>query len=285
MIKNENMNKESINAMKEFQKKHVKSNIFLHKIFFAFLLCLNLVLLIFIIIYKSKISQIKLRNEANTNILSKNKIQFDSNENKIQKKLVNIFSNLHSYTYYFSYIFETSKEVNLMKNTIKDFYEEQNIKLKPEEFTIYCKFQGISDGDGSYILKEKINYSYNTFILIEAENNIKFGFFIQGAIIEESYHKYDDRENNCFLLFFKSEKMFKCKGDKTKLKIKNDKSGILIIGEDDISIKNHFLNEEKCGTINFPFKSFENGISNDIDLNGEFRINGIEIFNIDFHNN
>ena len=198
---------------------------------------------------------------------------------------MNIFSTFHSYTYYFSYIFETSQEVNLMKNSIKSFYEEKNIKLNPAEFSMYCKFQGITDGDGPYILKEKINYSFNTFILFEAENKIKFGFFIQDAIIDESYHKYDDRGINCFLLFFKSEKIYKCKGDKTKLKIKNDKNGMLIFGEDDIIIKNNFLNKEKCGKINFPFKSFENGINNDIDLNGEFQVKGIEIFSLDLYNN
>ena len=93
-----------------------------------------------------------------------------------------------------------------MKNSIKSFYQEQNINLNPDNFTIHFKFQGITDGDYFDILYKKLNYCYNTFILIEAENKIKFGFFIQGAIIHESYYQYDDRENNCFLLIFKVEK-------------------------------------------------------------------------------
>ena len=284
-MKNENMNVESINKIKIFQNKYKKSNILLHKIIFAFLFCLNLVFGFFIVIYKSKISEIKLKNDKNSIILSENKNFVINNENKIQNKLVNIFSYLHSKNYYFSYIFETSQEVNLMKNSIKSFYQEKNINLNPDIFTIYFKYQGTTDGDYSYILHDKINYSFNTFILIEAQNKIKFGFFIQGAIIDESYHKYDDRDNNCFLLFFKSEKMYKCKGDKTKLKLKKEDNEILIIGENDIIINNHFLSQGNHGVINFPFKSFENDINNEIDLNGEFQINGIEIFAMDFHNN
>ena len=171
-----------------------------------------------------------------------------------------------------------------MKNSIKDFYKEQNITLFPEYFVLYFKYQAIRDGDTFEILKEKINYSFNTFIIIEAENKIKFGFFIQGAIIQETYYDYDDRENNCFLLFFKSEKIYKCKGDKTKLKIKDNKNGILIIGEDDVIIKENFLNKGNYGKINFPFNSFDNGMNNDIELNGEFKIKGIEIFALVLYN-
>ena len=284
MLKNTNINEESINAVKEFQKKQTNNNIFLHKIFLFFLLCLNLALISFIIIYKTKISEIKLRNDENANNLFESKKSFNKEKNEIQKKLVNIFSYIFSYGYYFSFSFETSKEVNLMKNSIKDFYAEQNIELFPENFKLYFKYQAIRDGDSFEILKQKINYSFNTFIIIEAEKKIKFGFFIQGAIIQETYYEYDDRENNCFLLFFKSEKIYKCQGDKTKLKIKDNKNGILIIGEDDVVIKENFLNTGNYGKINFPFKSFENNIDNDIELNGEFKIRGIEIFSIVLYN-
>ena len=80
MLKNANINEESINAVKEFQKKQTNNNIFLHKIFLFFLLCLNLALISFIIIYKTKISEIKLRNDENANIFL-----FLS---KLQKKLI-----------------------------------------------------------------------------------------------------------------------------------------------------------------------------------------------------
>ena len=285
MINNTNINEESINEVKEFHKKQINAIIFLHKISIFFLFSLNFCLTIFIIIYKSKISEIKLRTNENTNSFLEKKKSFISNKNEIQKKLVNIFSYIFSHTYYFSFAFETSKEVNLVKNSIKDFYKEQNINLIPENFIFFFKYQAIRDGDKYDILKEKINYSFNTFILIETKNNIKFGFFIQGAIIQESYYEYDDRENNCFLLFFKSQKIYKCNSDKTKLEIKNKKKGILIIGEDDIIIKDNFLNRGNYGKINFPFKSFENGINNDIDLNGEFQVKGIEIFSLDLYNN
>ena len=285
MNKNENMNNESINAMKDFQKKQIKTNILLHKIIIFFLICINSGILAFIILYKSKISKIIAKNSKSLNKFIEDKQMLNKKDTQINKKLVNIFSSLRSMSYYFSYIFETTEEINLMKNSIKEIYKDENITINPEEFEMYFKFQGITDGDGYYILKNKINYSCNTFILIEAENKIKFGFFIKGAIIQESYFPYDDRENNCFLLFFNSKKIYKCKGDKTKLKINKNKNSIIIIGDDDIIIKDHFLNKGNHGKINFPFKSFENGINNEIELKGEFQIKGLEIFLIDVYNN
>ena len=86
-----------INAVKEFQKKQTNTNIFLHKIFLFFLLCLNLALISFIIIYKTKISEIKLRNDENANNLFESKKSFNKEKNEIQKKLVNIFSYIFSY--------------------------------------------------------------------------------------------------------------------------------------------------------------------------------------------
>ena len=70
-----------------------------------------------------------MRTNENTNSFLEKKKSFISNKNEIQKKLVNIFSYIFSPTYYFSFAFETSKEVNLVKNSIKDFYKEQNINL------------------------------------------------------------------------------------------------------------------------------------------------------------
>ena len=65
MMKIENMNDNSIKEMKNFQQKYKKSNIFLHKIALAFLCCLNFVLVIFIVLYKSKISNMKAKYDKN----------------------------------------------------------------------------------------------------------------------------------------------------------------------------------------------------------------------------
>ena len=69
MMKKENMNDNSIKEMKNFQQKYKKSNIFLHKIALAFLCCLNFVLVIFIVLYKSKISNIKTKYDKNNIIM------------------------------------------------------------------------------------------------------------------------------------------------------------------------------------------------------------------------
>ena len=80
--------------------------------------------------------------------------------------------------------------------------------------------------------------------------------------------------------------MFKCIGDKNKLKIEEDDDGMLIFGDNDIIIKNNYLQyDKKMGIINFPFKSFDvSTINNNIftDTTGEFHVRSIEVYFFDF---
>ena len=58
-----NMNQESIKSIKDFNKKQVESNIKLHKVFLSMVIVVNIILVIFIIIYKLKISSIKSKSD------------------------------------------------------------------------------------------------------------------------------------------------------------------------------------------------------------------------------
>ena len=62
MIKNSNINEESIKAMKEFRQKQIQSNIKLHILFLILIILLDLGLLIFILIYKKKNKWYKIKN-------------------------------------------------------------------------------------------------------------------------------------------------------------------------------------------------------------------------------
>ena len=79
--------------------------------------------------------------------------------------------------------------------------------------------------------------------------------------------------------------MFKCIGDKNKLKIIED-DDMLIFGDNDIIIKNHYLKfDKKMGIINFPFKSFDVSTINNnnfTDTTGEFHVRSIEVYSFDF---
>ena len=150
---------------------------------------------------------------------------------------------------------------------------------------IYFRYQGIVDGDSYYILREKIEYGYYNLFLIESENKYRFGFFIENLLALEEDNKYVYKEKDCFLFSFQKEGMFKCIGDKNKLKIIED-DDMLIFGDNDIIIKNHYLKfDKKMGIINFPFKSFDvSTINNNIftDTTGEFHVRSIEVYSFDF---
>ena len=70
---------------------------------------------------------------------------------------------------------------------------------------------------------------------------------------------------------------------KKKLEIKNNDEEMIIIGNNDIIIQKNYLERDKSGIINYPFKSFDisninsNIITGEI---GEFNIKELEIFHL-----
>ena len=160
--------------------------------------------------------------------------------------------------------------------------------LNINKIDLHFKYQSVRDGDIFSSLKEIIDYSIHTLFLIKIENEMKFGFFIEDTILIEN-EKYIYRDNNCFMVSFQKEGIFKCIGDNNKLEISDNNDGLIIIGDGDIIIKNNFLQFEKnMGKINYPFKSFDiSNINKNIftESNGEFKIRGIEIFSFIINNN
>ena len=286
MINNKNINEESIKAMKEFREKQIQSNIKLHILFFILIMLLNLGLFIFILIYKSKISEIKSKTNKNSSSINNDKDSLAQNRNEISHKLINIMANSYSGNYHFSFILETSEQVDKVKNSIVEFYKEKNMNLDKNKFNMNFKYHGIFDGDSFSTLKDLIGFSYHLFFCIEDITHKTFGFYIEDIILFDKKNKYIDKENNCFLMSFQKDGIFKCIGKKNKLELKNNDEGILIIGDGDIIVKNNYLQEKKLGVINYPFKSFDISTINQnifTEVNGEFQIRGIEIFSFDFN--
>ena len=286
MIKNKNINEESVKAMKEFREKQIQSNIKLHILFFTLIMLLNIGLFIFIIIYKSKISEIKSKTSKNSSSISNDKDSITQNHNVINHKLINIIANSLGGTYHFSFIFETKKEIDNAKNCIVEFYKQKNINLDQDKFSMSFNYQGIFDGDSFSSLKRRIDNNYHTFIFIRTENNMRFGFYIEDIISFDKKNRYINKENNCFIMSFQKEGIFNCIGKKNKLEMKNDNEGMIVIGDGDIIIKKNYYNNEESGTINYPFKSFDiSTINNNIftDKNGAFSVRGVEIFSFNFN--
>ena len=260
MIKNDNINEESINEIKEFRKKQIKANIKLHIIFFIILLIINIGLLFFIILYKSKISEIKSKTKKDTSLISIDKDSIIQQNNQIEHKIVNILANGLGERSRFSMILESQNQVQTVKNYIIEFFKEKYErleKLNMSHLEMHFKYQSIRDGDNFYDFKDRIEYSYHTLFLIETESKMKFGFFIEEIFLIDD-NKYSNSNNNCFIFSFQKEGIFKCIGKNKKIEIdKNNDDDLLIIGNGDIIIKKNFVYNESGGVINYPFKSFD----------------------------
>ena len=93
MIKKDvRMNPESIKSLKEFNKKQIQSNIKLHKIFLSMIIIISIFLIGFIVIYKSKISEIKSKMEIHNSKIRENEKYISSLNNMYSHKLVNILA-------------------------------------------------------------------------------------------------------------------------------------------------------------------------------------------------
>ena len=253
-----NINEDSYRTLKIYRQNQIKANIRLHLIFILLLFIIDIGLIIFIIIYKIKLSSLKYKTSQDSNMINSNKDFIDKNQNMITNKYLNIVAQSPQETIRFSLSLDNSQEVNKIKNNIIKFYKEnKNINLDINKFSMKFIYQAVMEGDTYTDIKNKINMYSNIFILFEAEEENKFGFFLEEQILLDNKHGFEYNGNNCFIMSFQHEGIFKCIGDKNKLRIK-DEDNLLLIGEDDIIIKNKFLFfEEKRSMVNFPFKAFD----------------------------
>ena len=268
----EKVKPDSKKALKEFQQNQVKTNIKLHKIFLLIISIINAFLLIFIIMYKKRISEINNKSNQHTISIKLNQKNNLYQQNSIDHKLVNIFSissNLYG-NKHFSYLFEKSDEVNLVKKFISDFTKKEN----PTMFLIY---QGTKDTDDSPILLDNINYFQNTLFVVGTADGNKFGFFFEKMIFPNNNGYFSSYSNRCFIISFMNKEKYECLNDKKTFEVNKD--NLFNIGDGDIIIKHNFLTNN--GTINFPFKSFDtNEIKENVftQYNGEFAISDVEIY-------
>ena len=130
--KEENINKESIESIKEFNEKQIEINIKIHICVLSMIIIINICLLIFIISYKYKIKEIKNKNDTNSSKLNTNTNNLTSLENLIYYKLVNLFSR----NIKFSLLFNNSDEISSLKNSIKTLAKFEN----PHFNLIYSSF-------------------------------------------------------------------------------------------------------------------------------------------------
>ena len=271
-----NMNKESIKSLKENQLKQIQSNIKIH-IFFLFIITLiDIGLIIFIVLFKLRILKIENKSKSNYSFIKNNSNTLKTNKMLIEKKVVNIISSSFMGIPHFSYIFETSDEVQMVKTHIAEFYKEKKGKnLDINKMNFLFMFQGVSDGDNFDSLADKIRFQNNILIIIETKNKNKFGFFSDDYVLIGD-EEYISSDKNCFIFSFRNKQRFDYIGNGTAFQINKD--NFYILGNDDVIINNNF--HEKGGIINFPFKSFDtkNLKYNIFTENEKFQIKDIEIY-------
>lgn len=272
MKKNDNMDPKSIKSLKEFNEKQIKANIRLHIIFLSMVTIINICLFQFIIMYKNKIREIKKKSNQRKSSINMGEKNIISLDNSIQNKLVNIFSvsNNAFGNPHFSFLFETSEEVEMIKNYISSFSQI-------EEPTMTLAYQGINDSDDTRIILDIINYFQNTLFVIGTRNGDKFAFYYQNAIHANNKGYYASYNNRCFIISFLNKEKYNCLDNRETFSV--NKNSLFNIGEGDIVINYNFLT--KGGIINFPFKSFDvpGNVRNVFTkYNGEFEIKDIEIY-------
>ena len=267
------MNPESIKSLKEFNKKRVESNIKLHKVFLSIIIIVNIILSIFIIIYKLKISFIESKSDTNSLTLKEKTDFITSVHGSIMHKLTNIFAiSMNAYgNFHFSMIFENSDEVNFVKEIL-------SINEAKEKVSLLLIYQELADSDDSEILLDIIKNFSRTLILIETKNGEKFGFFFEDKIYPVNGY-FESDSNRCFIFSIGNKEKYNCHPKDVMLEVNYD---ILFnIENGDIVIDHDFMTYG--GNIKFPFESFDIAETKDsifFKLNGYFEIKEMEIYAI-----
>ena len=276
--KENNINEESKNALLNFRQNQINSNIKLHKIFLGLIILVNIGLLIFIIFYKLKISQIKMLSNSHTSNINSNDIKLKSQRNELGHKMTNIAA-LGSYDQIrFSLLFEKSEEFHAVKKLIYDYEIELGEKMPEyEDFYTVFLYQGIVDNDNAYSFMDYIYFVDRIIIIIQIEDGKKFGIYHKEEVIPNDDNEFYSNSKNVMIFSFDTKKIYKFKGKKNSISFTRDK--FLSLGDDELIIYDEYLTNG--GYIEFPLKSFdfstinENVLTNE---NGKFKIRNIEVY-------
>ena len=275
--KNNNINETSKTTLKQYRQNQILTNIKYHKIFLILSILVNIGLITFIIIYKTKINEIKnLATKHSTNINSKDK-ELSTKHSSIDSKIVNIAILNKSGIFRFSIIFGKSDEFNDIKNIISNYINKNNSENNLSIYTFFLYQSGV-DADDYRSFMERISFFENILICVQAEKGNKFCIFFKKIIVPNNDNEFYADTKDIFLYLFETKKVYNFIGDNKKsISFKKDK--LICLGDDEFVIYNEYWT--KGGYINYPFKSFD--LSN-VDINalteqnGEFNIKYLEIY-------
>ena len=275
-------------AINDYNSKKISMNIFYYKIFIAICILANIGLLIFIFLYQNKIDEIEfLTNNYSTQSKQKDEL-YNQLQSSIDNKLTNLIAISERRSIFFSYSFLNKSEYDLVKNFIIEYHQNNsdignNILKKDIKYRIKMLYQSSSDYFNYVDLVNLLNFRKNVLLIVNTLEDEKFGIFLDEYILFDKYGKLVSEGKKMFLFSFKHEKILKYIGKDSGIKIDDKSEIILAVGKNEIIIHNYFYSFGGC--INYPLNSFEQikGLENNfININGNFDIKNIEIFEINF---
>ena len=276
MKENENIDEQSIELLKEYHSKRIKQNIYLHKVCLIMLVFINIISLIFAILYKKQISDIRTIGRKNSTNFEASKNLLSQKNRLINKKLTNILAKNIYGKVHFSYLIKNSDNLNLIKNLIVEFYKEKGVNYNIDEFSCGLLYQNFVDGVMLEDVIYNIQYYHNIVVLFSNSIGI-FGVYFKNIIYLDNNYSYKSDDDNCFLFSFDTKKLYKYIGKKYSVEVSKDK--IFDFGNGDIILYNNF--SKGAPEINYPFKSFNISINDnpfsEKNINDDYFF-GVEIF-------
>lgn len=259
-----------------------------NKRFFEFVLSiiiiLNIILFLFLVVYKYDINKTVLENQSLNNKIECLK-QNEKNITSInEKRMINLFvQRLFNNVFHYSFLLKNNDEINFIKQIVFNCYPKT--EFTHTKYKSYLLYQSKIDGDSKKAFLDLINNWWNIIIIIETNSNKRFGVFIHSFITLSFKNIISDKN----LLFFDLEKLetYKLKNDgENILEFPQNNDIIFKIGEDDLIIYENFTLNNSKSFSNFP-KSFEFDQNYDSNINpltntkkGNFTIKNIEMIAI-----
>ena len=122
--KEENLNENSKEALKDFKMKQILMNILYHKIFLGLCILVNIGLFIFYIIYRDQLQEIELLRNKYTRDYIKSDAFLNEQRSTIDHKLVNLISISRRKNILFAYSFVNKDEYEMVKNLLLNIIEK-----------------------------------------------------------------------------------------------------------------------------------------------------------------
>lgn len=269
-----NISKKSKISIQEFNQKLFKSNIRLHRVFLIICIIINIILLIFIILFNKKISSIK-EFEKETNFFTfETDKKFKEIGKTLSQKFVNIIFHCIDPDLCFSNSFSNIKEYDTLIENLGKI--NKNIQKK-KSFILAYKNIFVKEADKKYeYFIENSFFSNPKYFIVISTNGGKYGIYIwSDKEYEEEFPIYFNK-NESYFYSFNTNKLYEYNGNSCALQI--TKTLNIIVGDNDFILYQNF--KEDGAVINSPLSSFKDidNFTNTLENNGKFEVRSLEIF-------